>query len=232
MKARWVLRRNFTRLCKGERILRLLRGTHDSRRATAEVVLLGVARLWKVCAGRETLPRMLTVDSVHRWPLPRCTASLGETCEDACPPLHPPPHVRCRQQDLVRGLSRAGGAYACLAAMVASAACPHTGPANPHTAARVPCRSRRCGNHHGLIRKYHMMLCRRCFRDNAAAIGFTKASFGETRLCLRAVHHASLPAVPLDLSAAGSVPLRSVRAASIALYRVPCTFFKEGRCGT
>ena len=43
-------------------------------------------------------------------------------------------------------------------------------------------RSRRCGNHHGLIRKYHMMLCRRCFRDNAAAIGFTKVRFGCVRI--------------------------------------------------
>jgi len=25
-----------------------------------------------------------------------------------------------------------------------------------------------------LIRKYHMMLCRRCFRENANAIGFRK----------------------------------------------------------
>jgi len=33
---------------------------------------------------------------------------------------------------------------------------------------------RRCGNHHGLIRKYHMMLCRRCFGDLAGAIGFAK----------------------------------------------------------
>ncbi len=36
--------------------------------------------------------------------------------------------------------------------------------------------SRKCGNNHGLIRKYHMMLCRRCFRENAVAIGFRKVS--------------------------------------------------------
>lgn len=36
-----------------------------------------------------------------------------------------------------------------------------------------PC-SRKCGNNHGLIRKYHMNLCRRCFREAAGAIGFTK----------------------------------------------------------
>jgi small subunit ribosomal protein S29e len=29
-------------------------------------------------------------------------------------------------------------------------------------------------SNHGLIRKYHMMLCRRCFRENANAIGFRK----------------------------------------------------------
>ena len=39
-------------------------------------------------------------------------------------------------------------------------------PRHPH--------SRKCGNNHGLIRKYHMMLCRRCFRENANAIGFVK----------------------------------------------------------
>jgi len=33
---------------------------------------------------------------------------------------------------------------------------------------------RKCGNNHGLIRKYHMMLCRRCFRENAISIGFRK----------------------------------------------------------
>ncbi len=33
---------------------------------------------------------------------------------------------------------------------------------------------RKCGNNHGLIRKYHMMLCRRCFRENSVAIGFRK----------------------------------------------------------
>lgn len=39
-----------------------------------------------------------------------------------------------------------------------------------------PPRSRKCGNNHGLVRKYHMMLCRRCFRENADNIGFTKVS--------------------------------------------------------
>lgn len=33
---------------------------------------------------------------------------------------------------------------------------------------------RRCGNTHGLIRKYAMNLCRRCFREYAPTIGFTK----------------------------------------------------------
>ncbi|KAH7822774.1 putative small subunit ribosomal protein S29e [Monocercomonoides exilis] len=33
---------------------------------------------------------------------------------------------------------------------------------------------RRCGNHHGLIRKYGLMMCRRCFRENTATIGFAK----------------------------------------------------------
>ncbi len=31
-----------------------------------------------------------------------------------------------------------------------------------------------CRNTHGLIRKYELNLCRRCFRENAAQLGFTK----------------------------------------------------------
>ncbi|ELR17678.1 ribosomal S29 subunit [Acanthamoeba castellanii str. Neff] len=33
---------------------------------------------------------------------------------------------------------------------------------------------RRCGNNHGLIRKYGLMMCRRCFRERAEEIGFLK----------------------------------------------------------
>ena len=48
---------------------------------------------------------------------------------------------------------------------------------------------RKCGNVHGLIRKYHMMLCRRCFRENAGEIGFHKVSleFWLQRCGLRAL---------------------------------------------
>jgi small subunit ribosomal protein S29e len=35
---------------------------------------------------------------------------------------------------------------------------------------------RKCNNHHGVIRKYNLMMCRRCFREKAAEIGFTKVS--------------------------------------------------------
>eukprot|EP00347_Sterkiella_histriomuscorum_P011770 403371158 len=31
-----------------------------------------------------------------------------------------------------------------------------------------------CNNTHGLIRKYQLMVCRRCFRENANLIGFYK----------------------------------------------------------
>ena len=31
-----------------------------------------------------------------------------------------------------------------------------------------------CSNTHGLIRKYEMNLCRRCFKENANLIGFYK----------------------------------------------------------
>ncbi|KAM3722820.1 40S ribosomal protein [Dirofilaria immitis] len=31
-----------------------------------------------------------------------------------------------------------------------------------------------CSNHHGLIRKYGLNMCRRCFREYASDIGFRK----------------------------------------------------------
>ena len=37
-----------------------------------------------------------------------------------------------------------------------------------------PRRSRVCNNTHGLIRKYGLDLCRRCFREYATDIGFDK----------------------------------------------------------
>ena len=36
--------------------------------------------------------------------------------------------------------------------------------------------SRRCKNTHGLIRKYGLNLCRRCFREHAEDIGFFKVN--------------------------------------------------------
>ncbi|AJF60356.1 MAG: 30S ribosomal protein S14 [Candidatus Diapherotrites archaeon] len=35
---------------------------------------------------------------------------------------------------------------------------------------------KKCGNNKGLIRKYNLYLCRRCFREEAALIGFKKYS--------------------------------------------------------
>lgn len=37
--------------------------------------------------------------------------------------------------------------------------------------------SRVCGNQGGIIRKYGMDICRQCFREKAADIGFTKVCF-------------------------------------------------------
>ena len=31
-----------------------------------------------------------------------------------------------------------------------------------------------CGRKQGLVRRHNIMLCRQCFRDNAAKIGFKK----------------------------------------------------------
>jgi small subunit ribosomal protein S29e len=33
-----------------------------------------------------------------------------------------------------------------------------------------------CNTSHGLIRKYHLNICRRCFRENATDIGFIKVA--------------------------------------------------------
>lgn len=37
--------------------------------------------------------------------------------------------------------------------------------------------SRACANRHGLIRKYGLNICRQCFREYAADIGFKKVDF-------------------------------------------------------
>ena len=48
-------------------------------------------------------------------------------------------------------------------------------PGAHHWFARLPSpRSRICGSRRGLIRKYGIDLCRRCFREQAASIGFMK----------------------------------------------------------
>ncbi|MEK6940332.1 MAG: 30S ribosomal protein S14 [Nanoarchaeota archaeon] len=33
---------------------------------------------------------------------------------------------------------------------------------------------KRCGTTHGFIGKYHLGICRRCFRENAQKLGFKK----------------------------------------------------------
>jgi len=33
-----------------------------------------------------------------------------------------------------------------------------------------------CHTHKGMVRKYGLMICRRCFKDNAEALGFRKYS--------------------------------------------------------
>ena len=39
---------------------------------------------------------------------------------------------------------------------------------------RLLCRSRVCFNRHGMVRKYGLNMCRQCFRERAALIGFQK----------------------------------------------------------
>ena len=43
-----------------------------------------------------------------------------------------------------------------------------------HRYALSPFRSRVCSNRRGIIRKYGLDICRSCFREYAADIGFTK----------------------------------------------------------
>ena len=77
---------------------------------------------------------------------------------------------------LLRGPPVVPAAEGCLLAGT-----PRTAAAAASTSARLPSpyhppRSRKCGNNHGLIRKYSMNLCRRCFREAANMIGFVKVS--------------------------------------------------------
>ena len=53
------------------------------------------------------------------------------------------------------------------------------------------CSSRVCSNHHGLIRKYGLMICRRCFREYSKDIGFLKVCVCVcVCVCVRARAHA------------------------------------------
>lgn len=47
--------------------------------------------------------------------------------------------------------------------------------------------SRACANRHGIIRKYGLNICRQCFREYAADIGFKKViflSYNVTYMCI------------------------------------------------
>ncbi len=46
--------------------------------------------------------------------------------------------------------------------------------AHPRTYGKDSRQCRVCGARQGLIRKYDMMICRRCFLEQAPHIGFTK----------------------------------------------------------
>lgn len=53
-------------------------------------------------------------------------------------------------------------------------------------------RCRVCANPHGIIRKYHLDMCRQCFRERALDIGFMKVTFLSyiftTCLCITHAH--------------------------------------------
>ena len=51
---------------------------------------------------------------------------------------------------------------------------PHTWRTHPRTYGKDSRACRVCRNTHGLIRKYDLMMCRKCFRERATLIGFTQ----------------------------------------------------------
>lgn len=51
---------------------------------------------------------------------------------------------------------------------------PHLLRSHPRKNAKDARQCRVCTNSEGLIRKYQLMICRRCFREQANQIGFQK----------------------------------------------------------
>ncbi len=51
---------------------------------------------------------------------------------------------------------------------------PHTWRTHPRTYGKDSRFCRVCRNTHGLISKYNLMMCRKCFRERAHLIGFTQ----------------------------------------------------------
>ena len=51
---------------------------------------------------------------------------------------------------------------------------PHTWRTHPREYGKDSRSCRVCNNTHGLIRKYNLMMCRKCFRERAHLIGFTQ----------------------------------------------------------
>ena len=51
---------------------------------------------------------------------------------------------------------------------------PHQQHSHPRKYGKDAHHCRVCTNQEGLIRKYELMLCRRCFREQAQQIGFKK----------------------------------------------------------
>jgi len=51
---------------------------------------------------------------------------------------------------------------------------PSTWNTHPNNFGQGSRKCKRCQNHHGIIRKYGLNLCRRCFREEANTIGFFK----------------------------------------------------------
>lgn len=102
------------------------------------------------------------------WP-PKSTQSASSR-QHACQPKH-------TQQDALQGCSRAQ-MVSVIMALTHHAAI--TGANSIYLSSYVISRllsSRRCATTRGVIRKYHLMLCRRCFRELSNDIGFKKVLY-------------------------------------------------------
>jgi small subunit ribosomal protein S29e len=84
--------------------------------------------------------------------------------------------------------------------------------------------SRLCAHQAGLIRKYGLDLCRQCFREKSAAIGFVKVRRHDVCLFLMKVVNARLPVARTDESSPPCVPHSILVLSSVAIATTVCRY--------